>query len=117
MVNHENVELWYSEPKELQGRLTLVESAYTLDKEDFREFYFKFLNERRDLYFSQDIVPCDKCKNQIVSFNNLRIMHGKRLHPQCFEQEFQDWLKRGKENGYVNDDARKLFERIIEIEE
>ena len=51
----------------------------------------------------------------LTSKRKLRIMHGSRLHPACFNENLDEWTKRGARKDYVEPSAKEYFERVARL--
>lgn len=95
-------------------RLSPVEAAEQLSDTDFKEWYRKQIKDSRDQYWNDDCT-CDRCGGEIPDVNSLRLMFGRRIHPTCFKLDYEDWLERGKEKGYIDPNAKLYFKRVLKV--
>ena len=79
---------------------------------EFAQFYFSMMQEYRDhhgWWSGRKIPKCSQCNEVISGPEELRRLYGLSLHPNCFEEVYQE--KRDN----MDLSSKKYFDRVLEI--
>ena len=96
--------------------ISTVEAAEMLNDADFKAWYFSRIKSMGTMYWDpKQKCTCDRCHEVIVRFEDLRVVLGRRVHPSCFEKDYQDWMEKGKAKGYIDENVKLYFERITNV--
>lgn len=92
--------------------LSSTDAAKQLSDADFEKWYFQQIREKGNMYWNDD-CSCDRCREPIEKLEDIRLMHGRRVHPVCFRKDYNEWIDRGKEKEYIDEDANIYFSRVL----
>lgn len=110
MYDHKAVE------KKIREGIALYEATKDIIDDDFKIWYLKHIKSKGKQYWDPEQgCICDRCNTEIDKIGDLRVMFGRRTHPLCFELDVGEWVEKGAEKGYIDEEAKLYFERIIKV--